>query len=660
MAANEIKVKLTVEGNAKKEIVAAAKSVDDFAKSAKKSLSGATQAFATFAGVVGAQIFTKAIGTAFDASKKLFNLFIVDGIKAAQVQEDAINQLNTALKASGIFTDEVSQSLQNYASELQATTKFGDEAILQTQGLIQSLGQLDEKGLKRATKATLDLSAALGIDLNAAALLVGKAAAGEVSSFSRYGLVIKKGADNADTFAKALDAINDKFGGAAAAQIETFSGAVAQVSNLFGDLQETIGEAITKNEVIIAVFNEFGQVLGGLQNGLTTNKEGLRDFVNNGVIFAIQSLGFFVEAIQTVQVWLLTLYKAVLTVKAGYIGLDAFIRGGMDAAVEATAKTAEEVIALERQIKEIENGEGSLQVIIDKVKELEEVAVETAEKEVERQEVAEEQHERKLARTDELTDAELERKEAVDKKVDSIVQASKTEQELLDEQFRFILKDKNRRLLSTDKLYKAEAALLKKQHALDKKAKDNQEKFDETNRNKALQGTSQFFGNLSSLQSSKSKELFEIGKAAAIAQTITDTYRGAQGAFTSLSSIPFVGPALGIAAAASAIIAGMVRVNQIRSQQFQAKEGITDVPGPRGAGDIVPALLSPGERVVDAGTNEGLKSFLGEQAGTRSILNSINENLQNLNNQVVVNVGGEEIVNELLDQQRAGRSLEVA
>ena len=58
-------------------------------------------------------------------------------------------------------------------------------------------------------------------------------------------------------------------------------------------------------------------------------------------------------------------------------------------------------------------------------------------------------------------------------------------------------------------------------------------------------------------------------KAAAITQTIIDTYKGAQAAFTSLATIPVVGPALGTAAAAAAIGAGMARVAAIKSAREQ-------------------------------------------------------------------------------------------
>lgn len=58
-------------------------------------------------------------------------------------------------------------------------------------------------------------------------------------------------------------------------------------------------------------------------------------------------------------------------------------------------------------------------------------------------------------------------------------------------------------------------------------------------------------------------------KAAAITQTIIETYKGAQAAFSALAPIPIVGPVLGGVAAAAAIAAGMARVGQIRSAREQ-------------------------------------------------------------------------------------------
>ena len=52
-------------------------------------------------------------------------------------------------------------------------------------------------------------------------------------------------------------------------------------------------------------------------------------------------------------------------------------------------------------------------------------------------------------------------------------------------------------------------------------------------------------------------------KAAAITQTIIETYKGAQAAFSALAPIPIVGPVLGGVAAAAAVAAGMASVGGI-------------------------------------------------------------------------------------------------
>lgn len=100
---------------------------------------------------------------------------------------------------------------------------------------------------------------------------------------------------------------------------------------------------------------------------------------------------------------------------------------------------------------------------------------------------------------------------------------------------------------------------------------------------------------------SKNKDLMRTMKAAAIAQTIIQTYLGAQQAFTALSSIPFVGPALGAAAAAAAIAGGMARVSAIRSQQVGGRQ----YGGPVAAGSMY--------RVNEDGRPEVFKASNGQQ-----------------------------------------------
>jgi hypothetical protein len=116
---------------------------------------------------------------------------------------------------------------------------------------------------------------------------------------------------------------------------------------------------------------------------------------------------------------------------------------------------------------------------------------------------------------------------------------------------------------------------------------------------KRLQGAQTFLGQLSQLQSSKSKTAARIGKAAAIAQTVIETYKSATSAYAAMAGIPYIGPALGIAAAAAAVAAGMANVQAIRNQPTGFKQG-----GYTGNGGVnqVAGSVHGREYVMDAQT----------------------------------------------------------
>lgn len=126
-------------------------------------------------------------------------------------------------------------------------------------------------------------------------------------------------------------------------------------------------------------------------------------------------------------------------------------------------------------------------------------------------------------------------------------------------------------------------------------------------------GTKQMLTDLGSLRNSKSKTAFEIGKKAAIAETVINTASAAMKAYTSLAVIPIVGPVLGAAAAGAAIAAGAVQIQNINAQEFkggQADSGMDSIPQELSGKSFV---LSAGERVVQPTANKDLTAFLNSQ-----------------------------------------------
>lgn len=104
-----------------------------------------------------------------------------------------------------------------------------------------------------------------------------------------------------------------------------------------------------------------------------------------------------------------------------------------------------------------------------------------------------------------------------------------------------------------------------------------------------------YFSSLVRLQQSNLGILKTIGKAAALAQIAMDTARGATQALTAFP-IPFVGPALGMAAAAAIVAFGVEQAARVTGIVGAAQGGVMmgGMPGI----DSIPAMLMPGELVA--------------------------------------------------------------
>jgi phage-related protein len=104
--------------------------------------------------------------------------------------------------------------------------------------------------------------------------------------------------------------------------------------------------------------------------------------------------------------------------------------------------------------------------------------------------------------------------------------------------------------------------------ALETKYTEQQRQFEAARHKATMTQVGDFFGNISQMASAFGKKGSKIAKAAAIAQTTIKTYESATSAYAALAGIPYVGPALGAAAAGAAIAAGMANVAAIKSQDY--------------------------------------------------------------------------------------------
>ncbi len=260
--------------------------------------------FEIFAGNLAANLAIKSFELLAGAASSLFQTFIVDGVKAAQDAEVALNSLNVALAQSGIYSKSTSAEFQAFATQLQRTTAFEDDVILKNAALIQSLGQLDKDGLKRATLAALNLAAGLDKDVGSASEALGKAANGNVTALQKMGIQFTKGNTDAETFANALAAIEAKVGNAAAAKVNTYTGAVTQAAHSFQDITEAIGNYIVKNPVLINTIKAVTGMFNRWTDATNSQNDALSALVGGGVSLFLTSSYVLIKTLDlTVRVF---------------------------------------------------------------------------------------------------------------------------------------------------------------------------------------------------------------------------------------------------------------------------------------------------------------------------------------------------------------------
>jgi hypothetical protein len=209
------------------------------------------QIAATFTSMVSSEAVIEGVSSAFHVLTE----FVNESIAAYSKQEDATVKLTSALRQHGLATPQVIDQYNALATSFQNTTKYADEDIQAMESLLTLVGNVMPSQMKAALQASTDLASGLGIDLEKATMLVAKAAAGHTETLGRYGITVDAAEVSSRGFAAVLDVINEKFGGQAAAAIETYSGRVAQAANAWDNVKEALGKIVLEDPLVTNAIN---------------------------------------------------------------------------------------------------------------------------------------------------------------------------------------------------------------------------------------------------------------------------------------------------------------------------------------------------------------------------------------------------------------------
>lgn len=294
----------------------------------EKGISASFKSIASIVAAAGAAILS---GLAFNK--------IIDEATKSEV---AINRLNQSLASAGTFSQAASLSIQAFADEIQRTTKLEDEAVLSGVALARNFARTNEEAVS-LTKAAIDLSAATGVSLDTAIENLGKSLTGVAGRLAQTAPGVKQFTEDQLKAGAAIDFVAKRFAGAAAGEVNTFSGAVTQLNNIFNNFLEKIGEFIVKSPAIREAVKFISSTFVTLTEELSKLNQSGGDPLKNILISAIDVSRFFVgilgPAIEFVVGWFQKLGMVYGGIAAAMVQ---FMSGDFTAAVDTAKQVTEE------------------------------------------------------------------------------------------------------------------------------------------------------------------------------------------------------------------------------------------------------------------------------------------------------------------------------
>ena len=243
----------------------------------QKGLKKADTEIQTFGDKVGdfGKKAAKAFAVAAVAAAGYATKLAIDGVKAAIEDEAAQLRLANALKAATGATDAQIKATEDMILKTSLATGVADD---QLRPALQRLAvsTKDTVAAQNLLNLALDISKATGKDLESVANALGRAQDGNATSLGRLGLGLSKAELATLSFTEIQTKLSDLYGGAAAANAETFQGKIDRLKVGFDEAKESLGFALLPQiEKFIGFLNTTGiPTLNAFIAGLTGD-EGL-------------------------------------------------------------------------------------------------------------------------------------------------------------------------------------------------------------------------------------------------------------------------------------------------------------------------------------------------------------------------------------------------
>ncbi len=180
-----------------------------------------------------------------------------DIMSSALSAEQSQAQLNAVLESTGGQAGVTAAQVNELANSLSQVTMFEDDAIVSGESMLLTFTNIGSDVFPSATQTMLDMSQALGQDLTASAMQLGKALNDPVqgvTALRRVGVqltddqeaLVKKMMEMGDVAGAQkiiLEELQKEFGGSAEAAGQTMAGQLEILNNEFDNVKEDLGTA---------------------------------------------------------------------------------------------------------------------------------------------------------------------------------------------------------------------------------------------------------------------------------------------------------------------------------------------------------------------------------------------------------------------------------
>jgi len=301
--------------------------------------------------------FSKKAGLAFAAAGAAAGAYAiklaVDGVKAAIEDEAAQIRLATALKNATGATNEMIASVEKQILKTSLATGVADDKLRPALQRL-SLSTNDVTKAQDLLNLALDISQATGKGLDGVANALGKAYDGNTAALGKLGIGLSSAELKAMSFEDTQKRLSDLFGGAAAANAETFAGRLEILKVTFDEAKESIGAQLLPiiqrlvefvvNEVVPAL-GKFADFFKPITKAIDDNKEAFTEFI-----------GFIQKYVVPVLVTVLGgAFKVVGEIAGGIINVIGAVISGLNALISGAVAGINSLIRVYNSIPFLPN-----------------------------------------------------------------------------------------------------------------------------------------------------------------------------------------------------------------------------------------------------------------------------------------------------------------